>query len=89
MNNPFATATARKARVFIRGGLNSVFFLNEKGQPEVCPFCTALVARGQLCQEHLFNNNILSWHRVTRLSQEIRPMRPHPSSNWEVQHHLR
>uniref|UniRef100_A0AB39AET0 5b protein n=1 Tax=Bird gammacoronavirus AnasCN24 TaxID=3237959 RepID=A0AB39AET0_9GAMC len=89
MNNPFSTATARKARVFIRGGLNSVFFLNEKGQPEVCPFCTALVARGQLCQEHLFNNNILSWHRVTRLSQRIRPMRQHQCSSWEVQHHLR
>uniref|UniRef100_A0AB39AF90 5b protein n=2 Tax=unclassified Gammacoronavirus TaxID=1433214 RepID=A0AB39AF90_9GAMC len=81
MNNPFSTATARKARVFIRGGLNSVFFLNEKGQPEVCPFCTALVVRGQLCQEHLFNNNILSWHLVARLSPGTRPMRQHQSLN--------
>ncbi|AKF17731.1 5b protein [Duck coronavirus DK/GD/27/2014] len=72
-DNPFSTATARKARVFIRGGLNSVFFLNEKGQPEVCPFCTALVARGQLSQEHLFNNNILSWQAVKQLESQTPP----------------
>uniref|UniRef100_A0AB39AFH3 5b protein n=1 Tax=Bird gammacoronavirus TringaCN24 TaxID=3237969 RepID=A0AB39AFH3_9GAMC len=81
MNNPFATSTARKARVFIRSGLNSVFFLNEKGQPEPCPFCTALVNKGQLCQLHLFNNNILSWHRVTTLERVQKQMHQHQFSN--------
>uniref|UniRef100_A0AB39AFI8 5b protein n=1 Tax=Bird gammacoronavirus LimosaCN24 TaxID=3237966 RepID=A0AB39AFI8_9GAMC len=81
MSNPFATATARKARVFIRSGLNSVYFLNEKGQPEVCPFCAALIARGELCHKHLFNNNILSWHRVNHLNQGREQMRQLQSLN--------
>uniref|UniRef100_A0AB39ADA7 Uncharacterized protein n=1 Tax=Bird gammacoronavirus AnasCN24 TaxID=3237959 RepID=A0AB39ADA7_9GAMC len=81
MSNPFATATARKARVLcLRRGADSVIFLNKKGQLESCPECTALVLQGKLCQSHQFNNNILPWRReITHAQESRRPMHPHQS----------
>ncbi|QCB65104.1 ORF8b [Gammacoronavirus brantae] len=64
MNNPFATATARKARVVcLNRGARSVYFLNKQGLPVPCPHCTTLVVRGLLCEEHQFDDNIyIGWH---------------------------
>uniref|UniRef100_A0AB39AEL6 Uncharacterized protein n=1 Tax=Bird gammacoronavirus AnasCN24 TaxID=3237959 RepID=A0AB39AEL6_9GAMC len=83
MSNPFATATARKARVLcLRRGADSVIFLNKKGQPESCPLCTALVPQGKLCQLHQFNNNILSWRlETTPVPRHLRLMHQHQSLN--------
>nr|CAF22051.1 non-structural protein 5b [Pheasant coronavirus] len=69
-DNPFRRAIARKARVYLREGLACVYFLNEAGQAEPCPVCTSLVSQGQLCEEHISNNNLLSWRAVKLLERQ-------------------
>nr|QIM61646.1 5b protein [Avian coronavirus] len=71
--NPFRGAIARKARIYLRGGLDCVYFLNKAGQAEPCPACTSLVLQGRTCDEHKDNNNLLSWRAVRDLVNQTRP----------------
>nr|ABF61479.1 5b protein [Infectious bronchitis virus] len=68
--NPFFGAIARKARIYLREGLDCVYFLNKAGQAEACPACTSLVFRGKTCDEHLYNNNLLSWQAVRQVEKQ-------------------
>ncbi|QDA76261.1 ORF5b [Pheasant coronavirus] len=72
-SNPFSTAIARKARVFQREGTLSVYFLDSTGQVEPCPKCTTLVSQGKICEEHIGNNNLLSWRAVRQLEIQTPP----------------
>nr|AGK85505.1 5b [Infectious bronchitis virus] len=76
--NPFRGAIARKARIYLREGLECVYFLNKAGQAEPCPACTSLVFQGKTCEEHTYNNNLLSWQAVRQLEKQTRLR---PSSN--------
>nr|AAP92681.1 6b protein [Infectious bronchitis virus] len=76
-DNPFRGAIARKARIYLRGGLDCVQ-LNKAGQAEPCPACTSLVFQGKTCEEHIDNNNLLSWQVVRQLKSQ---MPRHQSSN--------
>nr|QVG59973.1 5b [Avian coronavirus] len=67
--NPFRRSIARKARIYLREGLDCVYFLNKAGQPEACPACTSLVFQGTTCEEHINNNHLLSWRAVRRLER--------------------
>nr|QYL35015.1 5b [Avian coronavirus] len=69
-DNPFRGAIARKARIYLRGGLDCVYFLNKAGQAEPCPTCTSLVLQGKTCEEHYYNNNLLSWQAVRQLEKQ-------------------
>nr|AND76840.1 5b protein [Infectious bronchitis virus] len=69
-DNPFRGAIARKARIYLREGLDCVYFLNKAGQAESCPACTSLVFQGKLCEEHKYNNNLLSWQAVRQLERQ-------------------
>nr|QDL88290.1 5b protein [Infectious bronchitis virus] len=68
--NPFRGAIARKARIYLREGLDCVYFLNKAGQAEPCPACTSLVFRGKTCEAHIHNNNLLSWQAVRQLEKQ-------------------
>nr|WMM65892.1 protein 5b [Infectious bronchitis virus] len=68
--NPFRGAIARKARIYLREGLDCVYFLNKVGQAEPCPVCTSLVFQGKTCEEHKANNNLLSWRAVRELESQ-------------------
>nr|QDQ69194.1 5b protein [Infectious bronchitis virus] len=70
-DNPFRGAIARKARIYLRGGLDCVYFLNKAGQAEPCPACTSLVFQGKTCGEHYYNNNLLSWQAVRQLEKQM------------------
>nr|CAC33185.1 5a protein [Turkey coronavirus] len=70
-DNPFRGAIARKARIYLRDGLDCVYFLNEAGQAESCPACTSLVFKGKTCEEHTANNNLLSWRAVKQLAKQM------------------
>nr|QKV27935.1 5b protein [Infectious bronchitis virus] len=69
-DNPFRGAIARKARIYLREGLDCVYFLNKAGQAEPCPACTSLVFQGKTCEEHTHNNNLLSWQAVKQLEKQ-------------------
>nr|WRY67282.1 5b protein [Infectious bronchitis virus] len=69
-DNPFRGAIARKARIYLRGGLDCVYFLNKAGQAQPCPACTSLVFLGKTCEEHINNNNLLSWQAVRQLGRQ-------------------
>nr|QDQ69168.1 5b protein [Infectious bronchitis virus] len=69
-DNPFRGAIARKARIYLRQGLDCVYFLNKVGQAEPCPACTSLVFQGKTCEEHYYNNNLLSWQAVRQLERQ-------------------
>nr|WRK13018.1 5b protein [Infectious bronchitis virus] len=69
-DNPFRGAIARKARIYLRQGLDCVYFLNKAGQAESCPACTSLVFQGKTCEEHIDNNNLLSWQAVRHLEKQ-------------------
>nr|AXT92421.1 5b protein [Infectious bronchitis virus] len=69
-DNPFRGAIARKARIYLRGGLDCVYFLNKAGQAEPCPACTSLVFQGKTCEEHIDNNDLLSWQAVRLLEEQ-------------------
>nr|AYG86355.1 5b protein [Infectious bronchitis virus]AYG86368.1 5b protein [Infectious bronchitis virus]WMM66124.1 5b [Infectious bronchitis virus] len=69
-DNPFRGAIARKARIYLREGLGCVYFLNKAGQAEPCPACTSLVFHGKTCEEHIYNNNLLSWRAVRQLERQ-------------------
>nr|AXQ05207.1 5b [Avian coronavirus]QDA76297.1 ORF5b [Infectious bronchitis virus]UOF83310.1 5b protein [Infectious bronchitis virus]UOF83475.1 5b protein [Infectious bronchitis virus] len=69
-DNPFRGAIARKARIYLREGLDCVYFLNKAGQAESCPACTSLVFQGKTCEEHKYNNNLLSWQAVRQLERQ-------------------
>nr|ABW75132.1 5b [Turkey coronavirus] len=69
-DNPFRRAIARKARIYLREGLDCVYFLNKAGQADPCPECTSLVFRGKICEEHINNNNLLSWQAVRLLEKQ-------------------
>nr|ARJ35787.1 5b protein [Avian coronavirus] len=68
--NPFRGAIARKARIYLREGLDCVYFLNKAGQAESCPACTSLVFQGKTCEEHKYNNSLLSWQAVRQLERQ-------------------
>nr|AAU09496.1 5b protein [Infectious bronchitis virus]AEP84742.1 5b protein [Infectious bronchitis virus]AHX26178.1 5b protein [Infectious bronchitis virus] len=70
-DNPFRGAIARKARIYLREGLDCVYFLNKAGQAESCPACTSLVFQGKTCEEHKDNNNLLSWQAVRQLERQM------------------
>nr|Q80RZ3.1 RecName: Full=Host translation inhibitor 5b; Short=ns5b; AltName: Full=Accessory protein 5b [Avian infectious bronchitis virus (strain M41)]AAO33445.1 5b protein [Infectious bronchitis virus]ABI26429.1 5b [Infectious bronchitis virus]ADA83543.1 5b protein [Infectious bronchitis virus]ADA83553.1 5b protein [Infectious bronchitis virus]ADA83573.1 5b protein [Infectious bronchitis virus] len=70
-DNPFCGAIARKARIYLREGLDCVYFLNKAGQAESCPACTSLVFQGKTCEEHKYNNNLLSWQAVRQLERQM------------------
>nr|ACJ12840.1 5b [Infectious bronchitis virus] len=70
-DNPFRGAIARKARIYLREGLECVYFLNKAGQAESCPACTSLVFQGKTCEEHKDNNNLLSWQAVRQLERQM------------------
>nr|AEL12227.1 5b protein [Infectious bronchitis virus] len=70
-DNPFRGAIARKARIYLREGLDCVYFLNKAGQAESCPACTSLVFQGKTCEEHRDNNNLLSWQAVRQLERQM------------------
>nr|QQD79820.1 5b protein [Infectious bronchitis virus] len=72
-DNPFRGAIARKARIYLRGGLDCVYFLNKAGQAEPCPACTSLVFQGKTCEEHIDNNDLLSWQAVRHLESQTHP----------------
>nr|WBW48771.1 protein 5b [Avian coronavirus] len=69
--NPFRGAIARKARIYLREGLDCVYFLNKAGQAESCLACTSLVFQGKTCEEHIHNNNLLSWRAVRQLESQM------------------
>nr|QLI34473.1 5b accessory peptide [Infectious bronchitis virus] len=69
-DNPFRGAIARKARIYLRQGLDCVYYLNKAGQAESCLACTSLVFQGKTCDEHLRNNNLLSWQAVKYLERQ-------------------
>nr|UOF83604.1 5b protein [Infectious bronchitis virus] len=69
-DNPFRGAIARKARIYLREGLDCVYFLNKAGQAESCPACTSLVFQGKTCEEHKNNNDLLSWQAVRLLERQ-------------------
>nr|ANY59006.1 5b [Avian coronavirus] len=69
-DNPFRGAIARKARIYLREGLDCVYFLNKAGQAEPCPACTSLVFQGKTCEAHIHNNNLLSWQVVKQLGRQ-------------------
>nr|AEF98436.1 5b protein [Infectious bronchitis virus]APP92750.1 5b protein [Infectious bronchitis virus] len=69
-DNPFRGAIARKARIYLRQGLDCVYYLNKAGQAESCLACTSLVFQGKTCDEHLRNNNLLSWQAVKHLERQ-------------------
>nr|AQY61311.1 ORF5b [Infectious bronchitis virus]AQY61329.1 ORF5b [Infectious bronchitis virus] len=69
-DNPFRGAIARKARIYLRQGLDCVYFLNKAGQAEPCPACTSLVFQGKTCEEHIDNNYLLSWQAVRQLEKQ-------------------
>nr|ACV87247.1 ORF 5b [Turkey coronavirus] len=69
-DNPFRGAIARKARIYLREGLDCVYFLNKAGQAEPCSACTSLVFQGKTCEEHINNNDLLSWQAVRQLERQ-------------------
>nr|ACC60263.1 5b [Turkey coronavirus]ACC60264.1 5b [Turkey coronavirus]ACC60265.1 5b [Turkey coronavirus]ACC60266.1 5b [Turkey coronavirus] len=68
--NPLRRAIARKARIYLREGLDCVYFLNKAGRAEPCPECTSLVFHGKTCEEHSHNNDLLSWQAVKQLERQ-------------------